>query len=399
MTSGPDDSQPKSPDPFPSFVLQIQYPDFLDPPQPPCLDDATRGQVAQALRDLLSGTFPDAFVDVLCVGADTEPAGRAASFGVWAFGPRGPSPARVEEMRAALRFPIGREHGEMIAFSFSQRFLDTLAGLGATRPGVHVQSAWAELEPPDTVRTRFRGVDERAWPDAHFTLSISERLTRTGGQFDTPEPEASLDVDNSLIHDLFGIGSLFTGSPILAGLGLYQAWKVNEAGLPDDLSGGVLTGIVGNFLAPTIPMPGGQKLELLYDRATVQPDAVQVGGVITGRVARTPLAAIGGRTSITFQPVQSVAEGLFGLVNLDDVLPPLRIAWTVGGQPAGEGSAIAVKFDAPAPGTVEYEDVTVTVTDRDDLTATSTVRVQLVAPLADTDHGHHHGDGNPLQEP
>jgi hypothetical protein len=58
-----------------------------------------------------------------------------------------------------------------------------------------------------------------------------------------------------------------------------------------------------------------------------------------------------------------------------------------------------VKFGAPAPGTVEYEDVTVAVTDRDDLTATSTVRVQLVAPLADTDHGHHHGDGNPLQEP
>jgi hypothetical protein len=138
--------------------------------------------------------------------------------------------------------------------------------------------AWAELEPPDTARTRFRGVDERAWPDAHFTLTISERLTRTGGQFDTPEPEASLDVDNSLIHDLLGIGSLFTGSPILAGLGLYQAWKVNTAGPPDDLSGGVLTGIVGNFLAPTIPMPGGQKLEMLYDRATVQPDAIQ-GGV------------------------------------------------------------------------------------------------------------------------
>ncbi|HEX8862891.1 MAG TPA: hypothetical protein VGC06_28130 [Actinomycetes bacterium] len=105
MTSGPDDSAPQLPDPFPSFVLQIQYPDFLDPPQPPCLDDASRGQVAQALRDLLSGTFPDAFVDVLCVGADTEPAGRAASFGVWAFGPRDPSPDRVEEMRAALRFP------------------------------------------------------------------------------------------------------------------------------------------------------------------------------------------------------------------------------------------------------------------------------------------------------
>jgi hypothetical protein len=35
-------------------------------------------------------------------------------------------------MRAALRFPIGREHGEMIAFSFGPRSLETLAGLGAT---------------------------------------------------------------------------------------------------------------------------------------------------------------------------------------------------------------------------------------------------------------------------
>ncbi|HEX8862890.1 MAG TPA: hypothetical protein VGC06_28125 [Actinomycetes bacterium] len=58
-----------------------------------------------------------------------------------------------------------------------------------------------------------------------------------------------------------------------------------------------------------------------------------------------------------------------------------------------------MKFDTPAPGTVEYQDVTVTVTDRDGLAATSTVRVQLVAPLADTEHGHHHGGGNPLQEP
>jgi hypothetical protein len=398
MTAGPDDWAAQ-PDPFPSFVLQIQYPDFLEPSQPPCLDDPTRAQVADALRVLLSGTFPDAFVDAQCAGADTEPAGRSASFAVWAFGPRDPSPDRLQELRAAARFPIGRQRGEMIALSFSQRFLNSLAVIGAGQPddqAVHIHTAWTELEPPATVRTLVSGTDERPWPDAHFTMTIAEALALSGGQFQLPDPKVSLDVDNSLLHDLIGIGSMFL-NPIITGIAFYQAGKVNQAGPPDEHQSGVVTGLISALLGPSVPVPGGQKLNLLYDRGEVLSDSVRAGGVITGRVPRTPSVRIARQTSLTFQPVQGVIQELYGLVDVQDVLPPITIAWTVDGQPAGNGSAISVKFTAPGPGVVQFQDVSVTVTDRDGLTAGASLRVELGEPKAQTDHGHHH-DGPGLHE-
>ena len=49
--------------PVPSICVQVQAPSFVDPPQPPCLDDATRALVLEAIKSLIGSRWPAAFAD------------------------------------------------------------------------------------------------------------------------------------------------------------------------------------------------------------------------------------------------------------------------------------------------------------------------------------------------
>ena len=216
-----------------------------------------------------------------------------------------------------MRAPIGRQFGETIAFAFSPEFLYRQAhaqvgrynGDGDPDPGgpVHVQDAWVELSPPDTVVTKASGYDERPIPDADFTLTLTEPLTRGGdGQFNV-QTKRSIDVDTTW-QDILGLALSFSGPP-WSDLGLAQSWLLHTASAPDKT--GVGAGVVAAFLSPSFPIPGGKKLQIFYTRAEVSADGMRVGGVIAGEAPRTPsvsAAIIGGGTAeIEFSRTQTDA--------------------------------------------------------------------------------------------
>jgi hypothetical protein len=392
--------------PVPSICVQVQAPSFVDPPQPPCLDDATRALVLEAIKSLIGSRWPAAFVTSECV-AD-QAAGDAAAFGVWPAGPQNPTPDQLDELLGFLRAPIGRQFGETIAFAFSPEFLYRQAHAQIGRynsdsnpdPGgpVHVQDAWVELSPPDTVITKASGYDERPVPDADFTLTLTEPLTRGGdGQFNV-QTKRSLDVDTTW-QDILDFALSFSGPP-WSDLGLAQSWLLHTTSAPD--KPGVGAGVVAAFLGPSFPIPGGKKLQILYTRAEATADGMRVGGVITGQAARTPVlaaAAFGGAAAaIEFSQTQTVAARSFGLSDLQDMRPPLSVHWAVDGRPASDQPTVTVQFSAPAPGTATVETVSVTVTDADGLTAHTDIPVRLSSPRDKQHHGPN-GSGNPLNEP
>jgi hypothetical protein len=392
--------------PVPSICVQVQAPSFVDPPQPPCLDDATRAQVLDAIKSLIGGRWPGAFVTSECV-AD-QAAGDAAAFGVWPAGPQNPTPDQRDELLGYLRGPIGRQFGETIAFAFSPEFLYRQAhaqvgvytGDGDPDPNgpVHIQDAWVELSAPDTVITKASGYDERPVPDADFTLTLTEPLTRGGdGQFNVPT-KRSIDVDTTW-QDILDFALSFSGPP-WSDLGLAQSWLLHTASAPDKT--GVGAGVVAAFLGPSVPIPGGKKLQIFYTRAEATPDGMRVGGVITGESARSPTVSAsvlgGGPAEIEFSRTQTVAVRSFGLTDLQDMRPPLSVHWAVDGWPASDQPTATVEFSAPAPGTATVETVSVTVTDADGLTAHSDVPVRLSSPRDKQHHGPN-GSGNPLNEP
>ena len=392
--------------PVPSICVQVQAPSFIEPPQPPCLDDATRALVLEAVKSQIGSRWPAAFVTSECV-AD-QAAGAAAAFGVWPAGPQNPTPDQMEELLGFLRAPIGREFGETIAFAFSPEFLYRQAHAQVGRynsdgnpdPGgpVHVQDAWVELSPPNTVTTKASGYDERPVPDADFTLTLTEPLTRGGdGQFNI-QTSRSLDVDTTW-QDILDFALSFSGPP-WSGLGLAQSWLLHTTSAPDKT--GVGAGVAAAFLGPSFPIPGGKKLQILYTRAEVSSEGIRIGGVITGQTARTPVlaaAAFGGApAAIEFSQTQTIAAHSFGLTDLQDMRLPLSVHWSVDGQPASDQPTVTVQFSAPAPGTTTVETVSVTVTDADGLTAHTDIPVRLSSPRDKQHHGPN-GSGNPLNEP
>ena len=377
--------------PVPSICVQVQAPSFVDPPQPPCLDDATRALVLEAIKSLIGSRWPAAFVTSECV-AD-QAAGDAAAFGVWPAGPQNPAPDQLDELLGFLRAPIGRQFGETIAFAFSPEFFYRQAhaqigvynGDGNPDPGgpVHIQDAWVELSPPDTVITKASGYDERPVPDADFTLTLTEPLTRgSDGQFNV-QTKRSLDVDTTW-QDILDFALSFSGPPwsdLCGGPVLAAAHHIG----PD--KPGVGAGAVAAFLGPSFPIPGGKKLQILYTRAEATADGMRVGGVITGQAARTPVlaaAAFGGaEAAIEFSQTQTVAARSFGLSDLQDMRPPLSVHWAVDGRPASDQPTVTVQFSAPGPGTATVETLRAdfaTVTDADGLTAHTDIPVRLSSP-------------------
>ena len=255
-----------------------------------------------------------------------------------------------------------------------------------------------ELLPPDTVITKASGYDERPVPDAGFTLTLTEPLTRGGdGQFNV-QTKRSIDVDTTW-QDILDFALSFSGPP-WSDLGLAQSWLLHTASAPDKT--GVGAGVVAAFLSPSFPVPGGKKLQIFYTRAEVTPDGMHVGGVIAGEVARIPAVAAsilgGAAAEIEFSRTQTVAARGFGLTEVRDMRPPLSMRWVADGQPASDQPTVTVQFSAPAPGTATVETVSVTVTDADGLSAHADVPVRLSSPRDKQHHGPN-GSGNPLNEP
>lgn len=153
---------------------------------------------------MIGSRYPHAFLTSLCV--PDQAAGDARAFGLWPTGPQSPTPDQLDELLGYLREPIGRQFGETIAFAFSADFLTRQArtqigrydGQGNADPNgpVHVTDAWVELQAPDTVITKATGYDERPVPDADFTVTLTEPLTLSLGQF-AVETKLSLDVDSA----------------------------------------------------------------------------------------------------------------------------------------------------------------------------------------------------------
>ncbi len=391
--------------PVPSIHLQVQAPSALEPPQPPCLDDKTRDEILGGIQSLIGDRYPHAFLTSLCV--PDQAAGDARAFGLWPAGPQNPTPDQLDELLGYLRGPIGRQFGETIAFAFSEDFLSRQAyarvgrydGEGNADPNgpVHIENAWVELSPPDTVITKATGFDERPVPDADFTLTFTEPLTLSLGQFDV-QTKRSLDVDSTW-QDILDVALSFTGMP-WSDLGLYQSIELHTAGPPKDKTG-VGAGIVDAFLHPTFAVPGGTKIAVFYTHVEVTAQGIEVGGQITGQAARIPALAVspfgGVAASIEFSQTQTIAERGFGISGLQDLLPPLSLSWAVDGEPAGNQPTLTVQFSAPAPGTATVETVSLTVTDRDGLTAHAEIPVRLSSPR-DKHHGPG-GSGGSLNEP
>jgi hypothetical protein len=395
MIIGHPDEEPPS-TPVPSISIHIKNPGLLDPPQPACLNEETRAQVTEAIKSATGDRFPQAFFANDCVGTGTD-VEEAAAFGVWVDGPANPNKVELDDMMAQLRAPIGRQPGETVAFRFAAPFLLKLAqpsvgrydGDGNENPNgpTHVEVVWVELKAPDTVVTGAKGFDERPVPDADFTLSITETLTPHAGLFDQLNPQQSFEMD-TFFQDILAFTFVFTG---WAAPFVYQSYKLHTES--PDKKAGVATGLVNTFLGPSIPIPGGKKLNVLYGRSEVNPDAVQIGGNIVGVVDRNPQLTISGAEAVRFKSGQGNAERGYGVASMDDLRPPLTFRWTVDGGEISSGPAAMVMFDAPNPGSTVANAISLTVIDDDRLTATSSISVKLTAEPPGKVHG------NPMHEP
>jgi hypothetical protein len=226
---------------------------------------------------------------------------------------------------------------------------------------VHLTGLDVSFSSPNVVTTRIDGFDESPWPDVSFRVTIRDSLTIQGFAL-ACETSRSLDVDTSLLNVL---GSLFSVAGLLsAALGSLLsiptlgvgAWLWGESAVASGASAPNFGGVGCNLVSaqafpPTVAIPGGQNLRLLYQHVHVTAGGVFASGLALPE-ARQPSISIIGPSQLGAHRSAGRVRQQYGLAT-NDLRGALDIRWSVdsGSEILGSRTdpVVNVQFNVPVP--------------------------------------------------
>jgi hypothetical protein len=382
----------------PDVALRLTDP---RPGQPPCLSDENQAALLAAIREQLREPFPDAEVEPVCTPDSLR-------VGIWVSPQRSDAEraarlARLRTLDLVLNAPL-----ELVSFLVRAAFLRHQAALAfAAAPKrydndgnpdpdgpVELLSIAVDFPRGNQVVTTVRGRHRAALAAVPFSIRLTDTLTPAGAGRAGVAVSTSVDVEVDeppLLSFLITI-ALNLLLPI-AGffLSLVRALTIvglNGSAGPDTLAGAGAAAAA--FLPAEVPLPGGVKLVLGYDRVDVDSTGVTAAATALGGgpVPRQPSVRIETplANGLIVTPGHNPPPVRFSIVPTD-LRPDLTIAWSAGPgdvitSPAAPTTNIRFTTADLPDNTQVVREVAVVVTDADGLTAQDRHRV----PILVTDH-------------
>jgi hypothetical protein len=367
---------------------------------PRCLTDDERSQFQAAVAASVNKVYPKAYVSpAICY--DQGGANETASLGVWLEG----FPGSYESVLRGLNSLDLLQAGEEFGYFLSSTLIYATAGTawstlphrldedGNADSGGTVNLTGFSLEflpESSTVATVITGYDSAPFPDAHFTVTISDQLGVSQRLEDSTAQTAlevttttSFSVDHDWLEEIGALmASAWLASAFSAGFLLafaFFAWEgieVVTAAAPSGLTGAGAAALAS--LPFAVPLPGGVDLYFLYDRLEVSEEGIFAGG-INDVLKRSPTVAISGQHDLSVSHGGTISA-FFTSVAEHDMRPPLTHAWSGDGELGAQGGGRArFTFSAGdvAAGAAVPRVIKLSVTDADGLTATASFEVLL----------------------
>lgn len=378
----------------PDFLVQAQDP---RPNVSPCLTPELRATIQDIITAQFQALFPGAYVDNDCVGDSPN---QVAAFGVW-ITPASPLTDSVKQQyHAELATNIGRTTQESIAFYLNATLFEAVLPLVETTVkqalprSIQLTAPMAlSFQAPDTMVTTIRGVDTEATPDVSFTLTITEKFLGGPGIPNWDATTSHLDKDELgvILADVvsaalavggafLSLGTLGVTIPLYA-LATFQAWEVLSAFAPAPQSvGGAIAQLI---MPPSIPIPGGLKIPIVYSLRTshnagveIDDTGMYVGGILLQPVPRTPAVTLAGATTVNLHTGGLAQSDTISITSAVDFRGALAYAWTVNGKAKAGGTSLRLSFN-PSTGPFGTQTVTVKVTDEDGLSASASLEITV----------------------
>ena len=374
---------------------------------PRCLTDDERSEFREAVAASVAEAYPKAWVSpAICY--DQGGANETAALGVWLQGFPGSYESVLRGLNSLDLLQAGEEFGYFLS---STLIYDTAGTAWNALPHVLDEDGNADsggtvnltgfslefLPESSTVATVITGYDSRPFPDAHFTLTISDQLGVSQRLEDSTAQTAlevttttSFSVDHEWLEEIAGLlASAWLASAFSAGFLLafaFFAWEgveVVTASPPGGLTGAGAAALAS--LPFAVMQPGGVDLYFLYDRLQVTEEGIFAGG-INDVLKRSPTVAISGQHDLSVSP-GGTASAFFTSAAQHDLRPPLTHMWSGDGELAaqgGSGAQFTFLAGELAAGKVVPRVIKLSVTDADGLTATASFEVLLhvVGPAA-----------------